>query len=62
MNDTEKLLPCPFCVGEAEVWKGELHILDMVKICYCVYCKDCCCTTQHEYIAKEAIAAWNKRI
>lgn len=58
-----KLLPCPFCGGEARLQKMS-H-----KRGYYVICKKCGCKTpyfQHQYSAKEilqgeAISRWNTR-
>lgn len=62
MSDTEKLLPCPFCGGKADIYVEGKIILDRYKKCYSVYCKDCCCTTQYEENKQDAIKDWNKRI
>ena len=56
---SEKLLPCPFCGGEAEVifdGDGEMSAV-------AVKCKDCGITTIH-YLddTRKAIEAWNRRV
>ena len=55
MKETEKLKPCPFCGGEAEinvVW-GKY---------FSPYCKECGTYHDREYVSKKAAtAAWNKR-
>ena len=50
-----KLLPCPFCGGEATI--------DNVGRKYQAWCKHCCCIHMGEFYntEAEAIAAWNRR-
>ncbi len=50
-----KLLPCPFCGGEATI--------DNAGGKYQAWCKHCCCIHMGEFYntEAEAIAAWNRR-
>lgn len=67
MNNTEKLLPCPFCGGEAEL----AHSNDNKHRPY-IRCKfgafknpPCPCSFPYQWSYKEikgAVEAWNKRI
>ena len=50
---TEKLKPCPFCGGEAEV-EGE-------RI-FWVSCQKCWVETSSFNTLEEAIEAWNRRV
>jgi len=61
----EKLLPCPFCGGEAELLKGdpglysaENHLYHALKAVVCDQCISSSGWYLHE---EEAIAAWNRR-
>lgn len=51
-----KLLPCPFCGGEA--------MIDNAGGKYQAWCEHCCCIHMGEFYntEAEAIAAWNRRI
>lgn len=57
----EKLKPCPFCGGEAELVNidaaGVQGIPDPVTVC----CKECKCSTNWFSKEWEAIDAWNSR-
>ena len=53
---TDKLKPCPFCGGEAEL------IID--EACYYksqVYCKKCGVRTNRQHIPEIAVTTWNTR-
>ena len=54
------LLPCPFCGGEADVYK---HNRPAFGASYHVECQEeaCLCGTCHHESRDEAIAAWNTR-
>ena len=52
MTDEPKLLPCPFCGGEA------VHILKAAGL---IACKSCRAKTLVHATMSEAIAAWNTR-
>ena len=52
---SNKLLPCPFCGGEAYEYHTGLHF----KFCE-VICKECGCHTDRMTV-DEAITAWNTR-
>lgn len=51
-----KLLPCPFCGGEAELCKG-----DWIGKEYWVKCTKCICKTSLSNNYNEPIKAWNTR-
>lgn len=61
MSDAEKLLSCPFCGGEAEIYSGKQEFLTHEEMCYSVFCQKCHCTTQYEPEEQMAIQDWNKR-
>jgi Lar family restriction alleviation protein len=50
-----KLLPCPFCGGEAILHHNGLTEKDHVT------CLDCCCRTKDSITKEEAIKQWNTR-
>lgn len=50
---TEKLKPCPFCGGEAEIIKDDMYVWG--------HCTNCDSDTDLYQIKKEAVAAWNAR-
>lgn len=58
MISDERLLPCPFCGGEANCsdYYGEDCIFE-----YLVICLDCGVSTQTFLTEEEAIEAWNTR-
>ena len=51
----QKLKPCPFCGGEAEVWVSNITEREVI---YCEVC-DARIMKPNE---QEAIASWNKRV
>ena len=59
MTATEKLLPCPFCGGEAKM----CHVTQLwePKDSYWAKCVDCHTSGKHHKTEAEAIAAWNTR-
>lgn len=70
---TDKLKPCPFCGGEAQVAMPQLTIQSLNTTfnidTYCVYCPKCQMyfgyTPKHKGIydtEQEAIKAWNRRV
>ena len=56
---SEKLKPCPFCGGEAELIQH--HERDNEYYSYFVHCKKCVIRTTYLQSAKKVIAAWNTR-
>jgi hypothetical protein len=54
--DEQKLLPCPFCGGEADGPTPNGEFPDL----YDVWCAECCATVMGD-TPDEAIAAWNTR-
>lgn len=59
MKNEVKLLPCPFCGGEAEIDSDKIG---KGKSLYYAYCKNYCITQYGYYSSKEsAITAWNTR-
>lgn len=58
----KELKPCPFCGGEAKIYKTKTTSLtDTLIPCYFVFCKQCCCQTQYSKTENEAISKWNRR-
>ncbi len=55
---TDKLKPCPFCNGEAEMVESFLY--GKVKG-YLVSCKKCMCETRLYSSKQNAEKAWNRR-
>ena len=61
----DKLLPCPFCGGEAEskmyLWGHHAETHEPIW-CYYIYCTSCDAMTDNVFKSKtEAVAAWNRR-
>jgi hypothetical protein len=62
-----KLLPCPFCDGEAQIWCEKMspfeqnHIPDNDGYWYSVECKECSSMTDNCLSEEEAINKWNIR-
>lgn len=55
----EKLLPCPFCGGEAEIWRASA---DPKRPAWVGCMGRCAVLVSREYeTTEEAIAAWNRR-
>ena len=52
----EELKPCPFCGGEADIWRCEY-----TGNCYMVGCSYCHMFAMSDY-EDEAIATWNRRV
>lgn len=59
MNDTEKLLPCPFCGGEAELNIKKGFNREIVFVF--VGCSNCQSSTRTYSTEAGAVEAWNKR-
>ena len=63
--DTNKLKPCPFCSGEADIHECADFDSDMLKVVYggmCgVHCTQCSISTLPYDSEQEAIEAWNRR-
>ena len=57
-----ELKPCPFCGGEAFVYKRSWSVWHTSPTDYTVICADCRAGVRH-YFSKEAeaIKAWNRR-
>lgn len=59
----EKLKPCPFCGGEAEIVKGRYANGTIVYKVRCANVTDCKVLPETIFGEKEkAIAAWNRRV
>ena len=57
-----ELKPCPFCGGEAFVYKRYESVWRNDPTDYTVLCKNCRAGVRHYFQTKgEAIEAWNKR-
>ena len=54
---TEKLKPCPFCGGEAEVYENEYENITL----FMVACKNCGISTAGYDYEEDAIKDWNRR-
>lgn len=66
MNESEKMLPCPFCGGEAELtYNNDNKKRPYVKCKFGAFEKPKCpCYQPYQWSYKtehEAISAWNKR-
>lgn len=59
MKNETKLLPCPFCGGEAVT--AEMYNTKLKKLFPIVKCLDCECRTPMTETFEEAIAVWNTR-
>ena len=58
-----KLKLCPFCVGEAFVYKRYDSIFRLDPTDFTVLCKECRGGVRHYFQTEsEAIAAWNRRV
>ena len=51
---SEKLKPCPFCGGEAEILQTSGHM-------FCPLCSDCDTSGGHYFTEEDAARAWNDR-
>ena len=59
MAEKEKrLLPCPFCGGEAGIDKRYAEFYTKV---YAVMCRECGASSKHRTKEEDAIKAWNRR-
>ena len=58
MRETNELLPCPFCGGEAETFNP----FDAIPGTWCVICRECASCNGFEQTEPEAIEAWNTRV
>lgn len=58
MNSMNKLKPCPFCGGEAEI-RGEKYYKPMVR--RNVICTKCYSNSGWYKTEQEAIEMWNRR-
>lgn len=58
-----KLKPCPFCGGDAEINVDHEGVEDTEKRhwAYTVVCNRCCATSGHTYLPEKAREAWNRR-
>ena len=62
MVEQQELKRCPFCGGEADVDTCYSNNGFFATKTYKVFCQDCLCQTDEEYIKDKAIEAWNKRV
>lgn len=67
MSETEKLLPCPFCGGEAEItYSNDNHKQPYIRCRFgSTQVPTCPCYNPYQWSYKnisEATKAWNKRI
>lgn len=58
---SEKLKPCPFCGGEAEMINIDAARVQGITDPVTVRCKECKCNTNWFSKEWEAIDAWNRR-
>lgn len=56
----EKLKPCPFCGGKADVWRTNYHVY--------IQCENFCMDDRFEHLVQvsgdteeQALEAWNRR-
>lgn len=54
---TEELKPCPFCNGDGELVRDELHMMRG----YIVKCSDCGAQTMYYKTKSDAVGVWNNR-
>ena len=57
----EKLLPCPFCGGEADLRMTYVQRNDVVTIATRITCKVCGANTGDKYTEADAVYRWNTR-
>lgn len=55
----EELMPCPFCGGDARVYKDLCHT-DLSTTFYTVICTKCGARTHNNFL-EDAIKKWNRR-
>ena len=55
----EKLKPCPFCGGAAEIRSWAIEGLGK---CYTVECRGCRATTALHVVRTMAVGDWNRRV
>ena len=60
MND--KLKPCPFCGGKAEMNKIEYEYYGEDVAKYYVECFSCCSSSDRYLTDRLAVDAWNRRV
>ena len=53
----EKLKPCPFCGGKAELWEYR----DLDEVSYYIGCTTCGAQTKYTDSEDLCIEAWNRR-
>lgn len=53
---TDKILPCPFCGGEADYYEDRSGYADR----HVIECMDCACCKRSEYY-KSVFREWNQR-
>jgi Lar family restriction alleviation protein len=59
----DKLLPCPFCGGEAKLVQRKFKYgFYPSGGTYYVHCKSCLITTQPRRKSEDVIAVWNRRV
>lgn len=60
-EETKKLLPCPFCGGEADLEHYTVGTWDDPEDRYEVDCTRCNASIESQSTEAEAVEAWNKR-
>lgn len=60
MSDAPELKPCPFCGGQADIWKASVD-LGLPAWIACTHCKEGVFCTKEHSTTEAAIAAWNRR-